>query len=58
MKLSSDAPQCLKKQLDTVISLQSDLDSTERALQKARSVIEHDSEGNADEALTALEGLE
>ncbi|KAG9316189.1 hypothetical protein JVU11DRAFT_2213 [Chiua virens] len=58
LSVRAHAPQRLKKQLDTVISLQSDLDSTERALQKARSVIEHDSEGNADEALTALEGLE
>ncbi|KAF8425356.1 hypothetical protein L210DRAFT_3653217 [Boletus edulis BED1] len=60
LSIRAHAPQRLKKQLDTVISLQSDLDSTERALQTARSTIENDStsEGIAEQALTILEGLE
>lgn len=51
-----DAPACLKKQLDTVISLQSDLDTTEKALQSARGAIEKDL--GASESLDVLNCLE
>jgi hypothetical protein len=51
-----DAPAGLKKQLDTVISLQSDLDTMEKALQAARGVIEKDL--GASESLSVLDGLE
>lgn len=54
--LYTDAPKRLKKQLDMVISLQSDLDATEKALQTARSTIEKDELSN--EALDVLSGLE
>ncbi|KAI9462266.1 hypothetical protein HD554DRAFT_2176019 [Boletus coccyginus] len=40
--LSDDAPARLKKQLDTVITLQSDLDTSEKALQVARNTIAND----------------
>ncbi|KAG8214999.1 hypothetical protein J3R82DRAFT_8403 [Butyriboletus roseoflavus] len=50
------APKCLKKQLDMVLSLQSDLDATDKALQAARSVIEKDE--ILHEALDMLSGLE
>ncbi|KAG6369027.1 hypothetical protein JVT61DRAFT_1973 [Boletus reticuloceps] len=58
LSIRAHAPQRLKKQLDTVISLQSDLDSTERALQAARSLIEKNSEGIGEEALGIMQGLE
>lgn len=54
--MSTDAPARLKKQLDTVISLQSDLDATEKALQAARNTIEKDPV--ASESITVLDGLE
>jgi len=57
-RIYTDAPKRLKKQLDTVISLQSDLDSTERALRSTRTAMENNSEDVGNEALTVLQGLE
>ena len=42
--MSTDAPARLKKQLDPVISLQSDLDATEKALQASQ---EHHRKGSS-----------
>lgn len=54
--MSIDAPKCLKKQLDIVISLQANLDATDKALQATWSMIEKDELSG--EALNVLSGLE
>ncbi|KIK77681.1 hypothetical protein PAXRUDRAFT_17336 [Paxillus rubicundulus Ve08.2h10] len=51
-----NAPACLKKELDTVISLQADLDTTDWALQTARSAIQK--ETATSETLSMLDSLE
>ncbi|KAN0087822.1 hypothetical protein V8E55_006443 [Tylopilus felleus] len=56
LSIRAYAPARLKKQLDTVISLQSDLDATEKALQAARNTIEKDPV--ASESITVFDGLE
>jgi hypothetical protein len=53
---SSDAPARLKKELDVVLTLQADLDASEKALQVTRTVVEKGT--NTDETLDALESLE
>ena len=52
----SDAPARLKKELDSILILQADLDSSERTLQHARTTLEKD-EG-ATHALDALDSME
>jgi hypothetical protein len=51
-----DAPTRLKKELDKVLSLQSDIKVVEKAIQATRSAINHDNIPPA--ALTALQTLE
>ena len=53
--LSLDVPARLKKELDTVLLLQSDLEASDRALQAARSIIEKDATQDTLEALQSLE---
>ena len=53
--LSLDAPARLKKELDTVLLLQSDLEASNRALQAAQSIIEKDATQDTLEALQSLE---
>jgi hypothetical protein len=53
---SSDAPAHLKKELDVVLTLQADLDASEKALQVTRTVVEKGT--NTEETLDALESLE
>jgi len=50
-----DAPARLKKELDTVLGLQADLEASDRALQTARTIIEKDV---TQDTLQALESLE
>ncbi|KIJ20747.1 hypothetical protein PAXINDRAFT_6532 [Paxillus involutus ATCC 200175] len=56
LSLRAHAPARLKKELDTVISLQADLDTTNRALQTARSAIKK--EAATSETLSVLDSLE
>lgn len=51
-----DAPARLKKELDTVLALQADLDTSDRALQTTRAMLEK--EFASDDTLEALESLE
>ncbi|KIM65714.1 hypothetical protein SCLCIDRAFT_22591 [Scleroderma citrinum Foug A] len=53
--LSLDAPAHLKKELDTVLVLQSDLEASERALQAAQTIIEKDAMQDTLEAFQSLE---
>jgi len=53
--LSLDAPARLKKELDTVLILQSDLEALDKALQAARMIIEKDAMQDTLEALQSLE---
>ena len=53
--LSLDAPARLKKELDTVLILQSDLEASDKALQAARTIIEKDAMQDTLEALQSLE---
>ncbi|KAI9464332.1 hypothetical protein HD554DRAFT_2206255 [Boletus coccyginus] len=55
-QLSIHAPVHLKKQLDMIITLQSDLDTTEKALQATRNSIANDP--IVSESLEVLDGLE
>ncbi|KAG1863946.1 hypothetical protein C8R48DRAFT_833650 [Suillus tomentosus] len=53
------SPRCtarLKKELDTVLALQADLDTSDKALQTARTMLEKDMA--SDDTLEALESLE
>lgn len=51
-----DAPARLKKELDTVLALQADIDTAERAIQSAKAEIEkHDVSETTKEALGSLE---
>ncbi|KAG6374455.1 hypothetical protein JVT61DRAFT_4497 [Boletus reticuloceps] len=52
----TDAPARLKKELDTVLVLQADLDASERMLQTARTAIEKDP--TAKDALEVLDSME
>ena len=52
----SDAPNCLKKELDAVLTLQADLSATERAIQVAREAVEK--VPSMTDALDVLTGLE
>jgi Ulp1 protease family, C-terminal catalytic domain len=54
--ISQDAPARLKKELDTVLALQADLDTSDKALQTARTMLEKDMA--SDDTLEALESLE
>ena len=54
--MSTDAPVRLKKELDKVLSLQSDIEVVEKALQATRTAINHDNTPPA--ALNALKTLE
>ncbi|KAG9309293.1 hypothetical protein JVU11DRAFT_10780 [Chiua virens] len=56
LSIRAHAPARLKKQLDTVITLQSDLDTTEKAFQAARNTIANDPV--VSESLEVLDGLE
>ncbi|KIM50664.1 hypothetical protein SCLCIDRAFT_144905, partial [Scleroderma citrinum Foug A] len=51
-----DAPARLKKELDTVLALQADVDLTEKAIQTAKGVIEKESA--SDDTLSVLTSLE
>ena len=53
--LSLDVPARLKKELDTVLVLQSDLEASDRALQAAWTIIEKDAMQDTLEALQSLE---
>jgi len=53
--LSLDAPAWLKKELDTVLILQSDLEASDKALQAAWTIIERDATQDTLEALQSLE---
>ncbi|KIM60892.1 hypothetical protein SCLCIDRAFT_26247 [Scleroderma citrinum Foug A] len=53
--LSLDAPARQKKELDTVLVLQSDLEASDRALQAAWTIIEKDATQDTLEALQSLE---
>ena len=53
--LSLDAPVWLKKELDTVLVLQSDLEASDKALQATRTIIEKDATQDTLEALQSLE---
>ena len=53
--LSLDAPACLKKELDTVLVPQSDLEASDRALQATRTIIGKDATQDTLEALQSLE---
>ena len=53
--LSLDVPACLKKELDTVLVLQSDLEASDRALQAAQMIIKKDATQDTLEALQSLE---
>ena len=52
---SLDAPARLKKELDTVLVLQADLEASSSALQAARTLIEKDATQDTLEALGSLE---
>jgi len=51
-----DAPGQLKKELDTVLALQADVDVTERAIQTAKTAIEKESA--SDDTLSAFTSLQ
>jgi len=53
--LSLDAPARLKKELDTVLVLQSDLEASDKALQATQTIIEKDAMQDTLEALQSLE---
>ena len=54
--LASDAPAHLKKELDTILALQADIDNTDRAIQAAKIAMEkHDI---SDDTLEALQSLQ
>ena len=53
--LSLDAPVWLKKELDTVLVLQSDLEASDKALQATWTIIEKDATQDTLEALQSLE---
>jgi len=53
--LSLDAPAQLKKELDTVLILQSNLEAMDKALQAAQMIIEKDAMQDTLEALQSLE---
>jgi hypothetical protein len=54
--MSSDAPARLRKELDTVLSLQADLDASDRALQTTKTMLEK--ETASDDTLNVLESLQ
>ncbi|KAG1719291.1 hypothetical protein EDD22DRAFT_983371 [Suillus occidentalis] len=56
LSIHAHAPARLKKELDVVLTLQADLDASEKALQVTRTVVEKGT--NTDETLDALESLE
>ncbi|KAG2113977.1 hypothetical protein DEU56DRAFT_874329 [Suillus clintonianus] len=56
LSVRAHAPARLKKELDTVLALQSDMDTSDRALQATRTMLEK--EAPSDDTLSALEGLE
>ncbi|KAG2123258.1 hypothetical protein DEU56DRAFT_917566 [Suillus clintonianus] len=56
LSVRAHAPVRLKKELDTVLALQSDMDTSDRALQATRTMLEK--EAPSDDTLSALEGLE
>lgn len=56
LKTSSDAPARLRKELDTVLTLQTDLDISDRALQATRTMLEK--EAPSDNTLDVLESLQ
>jgi len=53
--LSLDAPAWLKKELDTVLILQSNLEALDKALQAAQMIIKKDATQDTLEALQSLE---
>ncbi|KAG2092828.1 uncharacterized protein F5147DRAFT_821605 [Suillus discolor] len=56
LSIRAHAPACLKKELDTVLALQADLDTSERALQATREMM---TKADAtDDTLEALDSLE
>ncbi|KIJ58397.1 hypothetical protein HYDPIDRAFT_34233 [Hydnomerulius pinastri MD-312] len=56
LSVRAHAPTRLKKELDSVLTLQADLDSSERALQAARATIEKDCV--SEHALSVLDSME
>ncbi|KAG2053155.1 hypothetical protein BDR06DRAFT_1054409 [Suillus hirtellus] len=56
LKTSADAPARLRKELDTVLTLQTDLDISDRALQATRTMLEK--EAPSDNTLDVLESLQ
>jgi hypothetical protein len=57
INICTDAPARLKKELDTVLSLQGDIDTIERALQTTRSAVTS-SQDTPPSALVAIRALE
>ncbi|KAG1857649.1 hypothetical protein C8R48DRAFT_775569 [Suillus tomentosus] len=55
LSILTHAPARLKKELDTVLSLQADLDTSHRALQAAKSILGQESA--SDDTIQALESL-
>ncbi|KAG1777166.1 hypothetical protein EV702DRAFT_1103447 [Suillus placidus] len=56
LSIHAHTPACLKKELDTVLALQADLDASDKALQTTRAMLEKDMA--FDDTLEALESLE
>ncbi|KAG2113956.1 uncharacterized protein F5147DRAFT_770605 [Suillus discolor] len=56
LSIHAHAPTRLKKELNTVLALQADLDTSDKALQTARTMLEKDMA--SDDTLEALESLE
>ncbi|KAG2337311.1 hypothetical protein BDR05DRAFT_978544 [Suillus weaverae] len=56
MQIDLDTPAHLKKELDTVLALQADLDASDKALQTMRAMLEKDMV--SDDTLEALKSLE
>ncbi|KIJ58586.1 hypothetical protein HYDPIDRAFT_34030 [Hydnomerulius pinastri MD-312] len=56
LSVRAHAPARLKKELDSVLALQADLDSSERALQTARAALEKDCA--SEQALDVLDSME
>ncbi|KAG1839146.1 hypothetical protein DFJ58DRAFT_718617 [Suillus subalutaceus] len=56
LSIRAHAPARLKKELDTVLALQADLDASDKALQTTRTMLEKDMA--SDDTLEALESLE
>lgn len=56
LKMSSDAPAHLRKELDTVLALQADLDASDRALQATKTLLEN--EAASDDTIDVLESLQ